>query len=110
MLDELTGGVGPEGRARARRACAWASRYARRWLVDGDAPDARQARQYLDARGLGADVLATYDVGYVPRQGIAMPARKRGAEYADLIAGGVLSKAGSKAGKEMFAGRIVFPL
>ncbi len=106
VLDELTGGGGPERRARARRACAWAARYARRWLVHGDAPDARQARNYLEHRGLGAEVIDAYGVGYVPRQGIAQAARKRGAEYADLIAGGVLSGSG----KEMFAGRIVFPL
>ncbi|MDP9438439.1 MAG: toprim domain-containing protein [Actinomycetota bacterium] len=106
MLDELLGGDGPKGRARARRACAWAARYARRWLVDGDAPDVRQARNYLDHRGLSADVLDAYGVGYVPRQGVAQAARKRGAEYGDLIRGGVLSGKG----KEMFAGRIVFPL
>ncbi|MDP9440369.1 MAG: toprim domain-containing protein [Actinomycetota bacterium] len=106
VLDELTGGAGPEGRARARRAVEWAARYARRWLADGDTSDAEQARNYLGGRGLGADVLDAYGVGYVPRQGVAQVARKRGAEYADLIAGGVLSSAG----KEMFAGRIVFPL
>jgi DNA primase len=106
MLDELAGGAGPEPRARARRAVGFAARYARRWLVQGDTPDARQARSYLDGRGLGADVLDAFGVGYVPRRGVAMAARKRGAEYEDLIAGGVLSGAG----KEMFAGRIVFPL
>lgn len=105
-LAELVGGTGTEQRARVRRALTWASRYARRWLLEGNAPDARQARDYLDGRGFGVEVLAEYGVGYVPRQGVAQAARKRGIEYADLIAGGVLSSAG----KEMFAGRIVWPV
>ncbi|MDP9437855.1 MAG: toprim domain-containing protein, partial [Actinomycetota bacterium] len=105
-LAELQGGEGTDQRTRVRRALEFSTRFARKWLVQGDAPDAHQARNYLDARGLGPDVLAEYGVGYVPRKGISMAARKSGVEYADLIEAGVLSSAG----KEMFAGRIVWPV
>lgn len=106
MLDELQGGAGTDQRMRVRRALEFSGRYARKWLVEGAAPDARQARAYIEGRGLGAEVLAEYGVGYIPRKGIATAARKSGIEYADLIEAGVLSGAG----KEMFAGRMVWPV
>mmetsp|Transcript_22607 Transcript_22607/g.36957 ORF Transcript_22607/g.36957 Transcript_22607/m.36957 type:complete len:650 (-) Transcript_22607:4346-6295(-) len=74
---------------------------------------ASEVRAYLDRRGLSADALERWEIGFAPDawQGLWDALRAKGVED-DLILGAGLAKPSQKGGKpyDTFRGRIMFPI
>ncbi|QJF50673.1 DNA primase [Roseobacter ponti] len=87
-----------------------AVRYFRLQLNTGAAAE---ARDYLERRGLRADALERWEIGFAPDQwqGLWDHLKEKNVED-DLILGAGLAKPSSKGGKpyDTFRGRIIFPI
>lgn len=73
-------------------------------------PLAEEARLYLERRGLAADFLRSFAIGYAPslQQSTLIPyLQKKGCTMKEMVEAGLLSKT---TGKEFFPERIVFPI
>ncbi len=97
------------GRRRATyKALAAATIYYHKYLLKSASPEARQARNYLESRGLAFSTIEEFRLGYAPRggTGFAQAVKKLGIERSSLDAAGLLSSRGG----ERFGGRITFPI
>jgi DNA primase len=97
------------GRRRSiHKALAAAAVYYHKYLLKSQTPEAGQAREYLEGRGLTFSTIEEFRLGYAPRgsSGFLQPAGRLGIERAVLDAAGLLSQRGG----ERFAGRITFPI
>jgi len=72
-----------------------------------DSQEAAPAREYLEGRGLGEDVLREFRVGYSPSAGnrLMAGAQRDGFGMQELAAAGLAQR-----GRDSFQGRIMFPL
>jgi DNA primase len=88
------------------RATAFYERYL--W----DAAEADPARRYLEGRGLGAEILREFRIGYAPKawDRVMLAAQRDGFTEQELAAAG-LGRRGRQGGfGDLFRGRIMFPL
>lgn len=96
-------------RRNIHKALAAAAIYYHKYLLKSQTPQATQARQYLQTRGLSASTIEEFRVGYAPPRGSSGFLRVAGRFDLDrrtLDAAGLLSSRGG----ERFAGRITFPI
>jgi DNA primase len=77
-----------------------------------EAAEARPARDYLESRGLPAEVLAEFRVGYSPGawDRVAAAARRDGFSAEELIGAGLAQRGRGGGVIDRFRGRIMFPL
>ena len=77
-----------------------------------DAAEAEPARRYLEGRGLGAEVLRDFRIGYAPKAwDRVMTAAQRDGFTEQELAGAGLGRRGRQGGfGDLFRGRIIFPL
>jgi DNA primase len=77
-----------------------------------EAPEATDARDYLLSRGLSAESLRTFRVGYSPSawDRVLMASRRAGYSEAELLATGLLTRNREGRVYDRFRGRIMFPL
>ena len=73
--------------------------------------DGSHAARYLQGRGLGAEVLATYRLGYAPRGGLRAALSARGFSDEDMLAAGVIRRS-DRDGElfDYFRDRVMFPI
>ena len=73
--------------------------------------DGSHAVRYLQGRGLGAEVLATYRLGYAPRGGLRAALSARGFSDDDMLAAGVIRRS-DRDGElfDYFRDRVMFPI
>lgn len=71
-----------------------------------------QARDYLQRRGVTADSIKNFRIGYAPdeRQALKRHLLKQGAEEAQLVAAGLAIQPDSGESYDRFRGRIMFPI
>ena len=111
-LEYDTGGQGDERRRERERLIDLLSKTATfyaRYLWDSR--EATAARAYLEARGLGREVLEEFGVGYAPSawDRVLLSARRAGFSEAEIQAAG-LGQRGRRGLYDRFRGRIMFPL
>lgn len=111
-LEYDTGGQGDERRRERERLIDLLSKTATfyaRYLWDSR--EATAARAYLEARGLGREVLEEFGVGYAPSawDRVLLSARRAGFNEAEIQAAG-LGQRGRRGLYDRFRGRIMFPL
>lgn len=97
------------GRRRAiYKALAAAAIYYHKYLLKSSSPEAREARDYLEGRGLERSTIEEFRLGYALRggSGFFQAVKKLGIERSSLEAAGLLSSRGG----ERFGGRITFPI
>ncbi|HEX2222537.1 MAG TPA: DNA primase [Candidatus Limnocylindria bacterium] len=96
-------------RRRLREAMAAAVGWYRDVLVR--APQAERARGYLAERGLTAETLERFGIGYAPNTWDALTRRlrARGFEDDELVTAGLATR-GSRGAYDRFRGRIIFPI
>lgn len=78
-----------------------------------DSPKASKAREYLDQRGLGAEVLAEFGVGFAPSawNQVRDQAQRAGYSIDELRAAGLVQKSEKEGSMyDRFRGRITFPV
>jgi DNA primase len=77
-----------------------------------DAPEARKAREYLESRGLGEQVLESFGIGYAPSawDTLIMRGQRAGFSVAELGAAGLAQKGRSGGMYDRFRERITFPI
>jgi DNA primase len=106
---QTANGLSPE-RQSTHKALAYAARYYERQLSEGKSAGASQAREYLEGRGIKAETLAAFGVGYAPSRrrgaGFSGAAKRLGVETTDLDNAGLLNGSGG----DRFGERIVFPI
>lgn len=105
-----------DGRGRermsTRRAITAANEAAQRYFADQlGGPGAAAAREFLAERGFGADVAATYGLGYAPQgwDGLLTHLRKQGFIEKELEASGLFSR-GQRGLYDRFRHRLIFPI
>jgi len=97
-------------RSRLGEALERAATYYVEFLWQAD--EARKAREYLEGRGLGEDVLREFGVGYAPSawDTIVVRGQQAGFEVPELAGAGLVKK-GQKGGfYDHFRARIMFPI
>lgn len=97
------------GRRRAiYKALAAAAIYYHKYLLKSASPEAQEARDYLESRGLELSTIEEFRLGYAQRggSGFFQAVKKLGIERSSLDAAGLLSSRGG----ERFGGRITFPI
>ena len=74
--------------------------------------EARTAREYLAGRGLSADILRAFRVGYAPKawDRLLVGAQRDGYRPEELLAAGLAQRSRSGGVHDRFRGRIMFPL
>jgi DNA primase len=74
--------------------------------------EAKRAREYLAERGLSAEVLRTFRVGYSPKawDRLLVGAQQDGFKPEELLAAGLVQRSRSGGLLDRFRGRIMFPL
>lgn len=106
----------PEARAQSDRRAGLvevmelAVRWFRLQLQTGAAAG---ARAYLDGRGLDAQTLAAFDLGFAPdsRTALTQALRDKGVAEAQIVEAGLAAKPeGGGAAYDRFRGRIIFPI
>ena len=77
-----------------------------------EAPEAKKAREYLDSRGLGVDVLTRFGVGYAPSawDTLILRGQRAGFKVSELAATGLAQKGRSGGMYDRFRKRITFPI
>jgi len=96
-------------RRMVHKALAAATAYYHKYLLRSGSTEARQARKYLENRGLNDSTIEEFRLGFAPPRGssgFVGAARKLGIERQALDAAGLLSPRGG----ERFLGRITFPI
>lgn len=98
-----------EERERLREALDLAVTFYHRILLE--TPEGRAARAYLEGRGLVAESVQSWRLGFCPEEPTPMleKAAARGVSEDDLVRAGVLFR-GAGGSFECFHGRIIFPL
>ena len=97
---------------RLYKVLAWAAGQFRDFLA-GEQPEAIEAREYLRQRGLSAEAIEEYQLGYAPDQWSWLIDRGRGAKIAtgDLETVGLVSRSESSGRTlDRFRGRVMFPI
>lgn len=108
-----------EEKERLRATLDLATTFYQRILLES--VEGRAARAYLESRGLTAETIAAWRLGFCPEEGtrIAEKAHERGVEREELVGAGVLGQregphsAEASRGRrtfEFFRGRALFPL
>jgi DNA primase len=97
-------------RRRLREALEAANAWYREVLLQ--APQAERARAYLAERGLTAETLERFGIGYAPTAWDALTRRLTGRGFADeeLIAAGLASPSNRGGVIDKFRGRIIIPI
>lgn len=96
-------------RRNIHKALAAAAIYYHKYLMKSQSPQAEQARQYLQQRGMSISTIEEFRLGYAPPRGSSGFLEVAGRFDLDrrtLDAAGLLSSRGG----ERFAGRITFPI
>ena len=77
-----------------------------------DHPEARKAREYLEARGLGGEVLRAFGVGYAPSawDQVLVRGQRAGFGMQELAAAGLVQKGRQGGQYDRFRARIMFPV
>jgi DNA primase len=77
-----------------------------------EAPEAKKAREYLESRGLGVDVLTRFGVGYAPSawDTLILRGQRAGFKVSELAATGLAQKGRSGGMYDRFRERITFPI
>jgi DNA primase len=77
-----------------------------------DSPKAAKAREYLESRGLGPDVLHAFGVGFAPKpwDTVLVRGQKAGYSVDELISAGLVKKNSKGNPYDHFRGRITFPI
>ncbi len=90
------------------KALAAAAIYYHKYLLKSSSPEAQEAREYLEGRGLERSTIEEFRLGYALRggSGFFQAVKKLGIERSSLEAAGLLSSRGG----ERFGGRITFPI
>jgi len=90
------------------KALAAAAIYYHKYLLKSSSPEAQEAREYLEGRGLERSTIEEFRLGYALRggSGFFQAVKKLGIERASLETAGLLSSRGG----ERFGGRITFPI
>ncbi|MDI7775696.1 DNA primase [Asticcacaulis sp. EMRT-3] len=75
-------------------------------------PAAQNARDYLTKRGLSAEDIATFGLGYAPRDHTALKDAlvQKGAKVSELVECGLLIEVEGKAPYDRFRDRLMFPI
>lgn len=109
-LDNPSGGVATGGPSKSDllSACDWAERAFRTALVGSD-----ESRQYLGRRGISAEMIDRFGIGFAPdrRDWLLSRGRREGYEGALLEKAGLVSRS-EKDGtlRDRFRGRVIFPI
>lgn len=96
-------------RRNIHKALAAAAIYYHKYLLKSQTPQAAEARQYLQTRGLSVSTIEEFRLGYAPPRGSSGflgVAGRFDLDRRTLDAAGLLSSRGG----ERFAGRITFPI
>ncbi len=73
--------------------------------------DGEGAARYVRSRGLGAETISTYRLGYAPRGGLRAALLARGFSDADMLAAGVIRKSNEDGSLfDYFRNRLIFPI
>lgn len=88
---------------------------AAQWFVNrlnDKTPAAQNAREYLTRRGLSADDIKTFGLGYAPRDHTALKDAlvQKGAKVSELVECGLLIEVDGKAPYDRFRDRLMFPI
>ena len=77
-----------------------------------DAPEAKKAREYLESRGLGTEVLSKFGVGYAPGawDTLILRGQRAGFKVEELAATGLAQKGRNGGMYDRFRKRITFPI
>ncbi len=77
-----------------------------------EAPEAKKAREYLESRGLGTEVLAQFGVGYAPSawDTLILRGQRAGFKVEELAATGLAQKGRNGGMYDRFRKRITFPI
>ena len=110
---ELRGrGADPEASKQRKRKLAVlkeAGRFMHELLLNS--AEASKPREYLADRGLGADTIQTFGLGYAPARGSPVVSRLREMGYEfELIRDVGLARDGERGPRDYFFNRIVFPI
>ena len=75
-------------------------------------PQGASARDYLEGRGLGPDTVRAFALGLSPDDGDALKIHLLGLGYTEelLLRAGLLHRAGDGATRDLFRGRLLFPI
>ena len=75
-------------------------------------PQGASARDYLEGRGLGPDTVRTFALGLSPDDGGALKLHLLGLGYTEelLLRAGLLYRSGDGATRDLFRGRLLFPI
>jgi DNA primase len=91
------------------RAIAEAGRQYQRMLLDGR--EAEEARRYVASRGIGAETIEQFGVGYAPGYPDFLLRRMSKDYTADvLLEAGLVASDSSGARRDRFRGRVMFPI
>ncbi|MBI4308322.1 MAG: DNA primase [Chloroflexi bacterium] len=95
---------------RLRQACEAAARFYHRMLLH--APDAEVARQHLAGRGLSAETIAAFQLGYSPDSWSALQEHltKEGFSPTDMLFAGLVVQKDDGGLHDRFRGRLVIPV
>jgi DNA primase len=100
---------------RRRKARLWellelTAKYYERYLWESQ--KAKRAREYLESRGLGEDVLRRFNVGMAPSawDQVLTGSQRRGFVVEELIAAGLIQKGRQGGHYDRFRNRITFPI
>ena len=87
-----------------------AAHYYHQVLVDY--PAASRAREYFQGRGLAANTMDDFKIGFSPADGQSMKKHLMGDGYTEqeLLAAGLLVERGSDGTQDRFRGRLMFPI
>jgi DNA primase len=109
-LENPSSGAAPGGPSKSDllSACDWAERAFRTSLVGSD-----EARQYLGRRGISAEMVDRFGIGFAPdrRDWLLSRGRREGYEDTLLEKAGLISRS-EKEGtlRDRFRGRVIFPI
>ena len=90
---------------------AWALEFWERQLGEGDA-EARAAREYVEGRGIVAETVKTFRLGYAPNSWDALGnhLKSRGATIGQIERSGLVVKKEQGGYYDRFRGRLIFPV
>lgn len=78
----------------------------------GDTAEARQAREYVQGRGISEETRRVFRLGYAPNSwdGLLSLLQKSGATHAEIERSGLVVKKDTGGSYDRFRGRIIFPV